>query len=81
MHGFPWKLSRSSKICQLVWGRLQGKDALLAHFRGTVHLKNTPNEFRPIAIAKDATAITASNGTLVLNFLFTTMGPSLVPNF
>ena len=55
MHGFPWKLSRSSKICQLVWGRLQGKDALLAHFRGTVHLKNTPNEFRPIAIAKDAT--------------------------
>ena len=54
MHGFPWKLSRSSKICQLVWGRLQGKDALLAHFRGTIHLKNTPSEFRPIAIAKDA---------------------------
>ena len=26
MHGYPWKLSRSSKICQLVWGRLQGKD-------------------------------------------------------
>tara|TARA_B100000780_G_scaffold220048_1_gene159092 strand:- start:242 stop:622 length:381 start_codon:yes stop_codon:yes gene_type:complete len=54
MHGYPWKLSRSSKICQLVWGRLQGKEALLAHFRGTVHLNNTPSEFRPIAITKDA---------------------------
>ena len=38
MHGKPWKLSRSSKICQLVWGRLQGKQSLLGHFRGTVHL-------------------------------------------
>ena len=38
MHGKPWKLSRSSKICQSVWGRLQGKQSLLGHFRGTVHL-------------------------------------------
>jgi hypothetical protein len=54
MHGYPWKLSRSSKICQLVWGRLQGKEALMAHFRGTVHLNNTPSAYRPIAIATDS---------------------------
>ena len=53
MHGNPWKLSRSSKICQLVWGRLQGKEALVDHFRGTVHLNNTPNEYRPIAVSLD----------------------------
>ena len=53
MHGHPWKLSRSSKICQLVWGRLQGNEALLSHFRGTVHLNNTPSAFRPIAISTD----------------------------
>jgi hypothetical protein len=54
MHGKPWKLSRSSKICQLVWGRLQGKQSLLGHFRGTVHLNNTPSAFRPIAISTNA---------------------------
>lgn len=53
MHGLPWKLSRSSKICQLVWGRLQGKTALVDHFRGTIHLNNTPNEYRPVAIFLD----------------------------
>ena len=34
MHGNPWKLSRSSKICQLVWGRLQGKRLWLTIFVG-----------------------------------------------
>jgi hypothetical protein len=54
MHGAQWQLSvRSSKICKLKWGRVQGKDALLGHFRGTLHLSETPSEFKPITIEVD----------------------------
>lgn len=56
MHEKQWKLSlRSSKICKLKWGRVQGKNALIRHFMGTLHLRDTPKEFRPITIEIDDT--------------------------
>lgn len=46
-----WELSvRSSKICKLKWGRVQGKKALLGHFLGTMHLNDTPCGFKPVTI-------------------------------
>jgi hypothetical protein len=54
MHGSHWDLSvRSSKICKLKWGRVQGKDALLGHFLGTMHLNDTPCGFKPVTIDID----------------------------
>ncbi len=60
MHGAHWDLSvRSSKICKLKWGRVQGKESLLGHFRGTLHLSETPSEFKPITIE------TGPNGDMI----------------
>ena len=54
MHGSHWGLSvRSSKICKLKWGRVQGKSALLGHFLGTMHLNDTPCGFKPVTIEID----------------------------
>ena len=56
MQGSHWELSvRSSKICKLKWGRVQGKDALLGHFLGTMHLNDTPCGFKPVTIEIDET--------------------------
>ena len=54
MQGSHWELSvRSSKICKLKWGRVQGKEALLGHFLGTMHLNDTPCGFKPVTVEID----------------------------
>ena len=60
--GSHWELSvRSSKICKLKWGRVQGKEALLGHFLGTMHLNDTPCGFKPVTIEIDE-----STGTTIV---------------
>jgi len=62
MQGSHWELSvRSSKICKLKWGRVQGKEALLGHFLGTMHLNDTPCGFKPVTIEIDE-----STGTTIV---------------
>lgn len=53
MNGTDWGESRSHKICQIVWARVQGKSALLNHFRGMNYLANAPAEYVPISFFSD----------------------------
>ena len=48
LRGQSWKQSRSEKKADVKWGRLQGKRALVEHFRASSFLKRIPNDCRPI---------------------------------
>ena len=47
--GASWKRSRSEKKADVKWGRLQGKQALIDHFRASSFLKRIPHDCRPIS--------------------------------
>jgi hypothetical protein len=51
--GESWKRSRSEKKADIKWGRLQGKTALIDHFRASSFLKRIPNDCRPITYFSD----------------------------
>jgi len=48
LRGKSWKQSRSEKKADVKWGRLQGKRALVEHFRASSFLKRIPYDCRPI---------------------------------
>ena len=48
LRGASWKRSRSEKKADVKWGRLQGKRALVDHFRMSTFIKRIPQESRPI---------------------------------
>ena len=51
--GESWKRSRSEKKADVKWGRLQGKHALVEHFRASSFLRRIPNDCRPISFYSD----------------------------
>ena len=48
LSGAKWTQSRSEKKCSISWGRLQGKQALVRHFKQSSFLKRIPPDFRPV---------------------------------
>jgi len=56
LHGRAWSTFNSSKICELAYARIQGKQNLIAHFQHS-RIMSERKEFLPVIMAIDGNGL------------------------